>query len=210
MDHGQTLSTHASQFTNNEVPANFFLNNPGLPNPHANSILRPARRAGQHDPTQPGQPRRWRWRRRRHAILRSAPCACARKPTRRDQRGRLWRIYTPTQLTQVPCANGGGRASGHGVASRRDVGVAVGALHSSPPEGGLLRRGSPGNRGRLDSTKVRRRGAGSAGRMTDHAGHRPDPASRLRYAVGVPYLYLFKYLLQRLVDFFQGVVRLFQ
>ena len=29
---------------------------------------------------------------------------------RRDQRGRLWRIYTPTQLTQIPCADEGGMA----------------------------------------------------------------------------------------------------
>ena len=67
-------------------------------------------------------------------------------------------------------------------------------LHSSPSEGGLLRRGSQGNRGRLDPAKVRRCGAraiGSAGRMTDRAGHRLGPASRLRYAVGVPCLYLF-------------------
>ena len=87
-----------------------------------------------------------------------------------------------------------------------------GDLHSSPPERRLLRRGSPGNRSRLGSTKVRRcgvRATGSAGRMTDHAGHQPGPASRLRYAVGVPYLYLFEYLLQCFVDSFQFVVCLF-
>ena len=73
---------------------------------------------------------------------------------------------------------------GHGIASRCGDGVGVGvvdarALHSSPPEGGLLWRGSPGNRGRLDSTKVRRCGVRtieSAGRTTDHAGRRPGPA----------------------------------
>ena len=58
----------------------------------------------------------------------------------------------------------------------------------------------------MDSTKVRRRGARatrSAGQMTDHAGRWPDPASRLRHAVGISYLYLFEYLLPDGVCFFQ-------
>ena len=86
----------------------------------------------------------------------------------------------PTGFPQIPCANDGEAnvRAWRRLATRRRR--RSGGLHSSPPEGGLLRRGSPGNRSRLDSTKVRRcgvRAAGSAGRMTDHAGRRPDRAS---------------------------------
>ena len=81
-------------------------------------------------------------------LVSTRPAASLRKPTR------------PANPLKSP----GGH--GHGVASRCDDGVDRGAGMSWSG----LWPGSPGNRGRLDSAKVRRRGAGSAGRMTDHAG----------------------------------------
>ena len=69
-------------------------------------------------------------------------------------------------------------------------------------------RGSPGNLDRLNSTKVRRRGAGS--RRTDGRSRRPDPASRWRLGSQSPLLYFITYFLKCLADFLQVVVRLFQ
>ena len=49
-----------------------------------------------------------------------------------------------------------------------------------------------------------------AGRMADHAGRRPGPASRWRLGSQSPLLYFITYFLKRLVDSLQVVVRLFQ
>ena len=77
---------------------------------------------------------------------------------------RLWQIKRqPNSLkSQRPTTGGHGRRRRR-VDDDRGAGMSWSGLWP----------GSPGNRGRLDSTKVRRCGAGSAGRMTDHAGRRP-------------------------------------
>ena len=110
--------------------------------------------------------------------------------------------YASNQLTQIPCASEGGM----GTASLRDA-TTTGALRSSRPEGRPCGpgRGSPRNLDRLNSTKVRRcgvRAIGSAGRMTDHVGRRPGPASRWRLGSQFPLLYFITYFLKCLVDFF--------
>ena len=76
----------------------------------------------------------------------------------------------PTQLTQIPW---GAWVSGHGAASRRGADVAVGPRVQAGPKACACGpgRGSPRNLDRLDSTKVRRRGAGS--RRTDDGSRRP-------------------------------------
>ena len=95
------------------------------------------------------------------------------------------------------------RHCGHSVACMRRNGVPAsasstqGACIQASPKAGACGpgRGSPRNLDRLDSTKVRRcgvRAIGSAGRTTDHAGRRPGPASRLRYAVGGTLLLSFR------------------
>ena len=85
--------------------------------------------------------------------------------------GRLTQTCASNRFTQIPCTNDeeAGAMAWRRFATRRRR--RSGDLHSSPPEGGLLRRGSPRNRNRLDSTKARRRGAGSAGRIAQVRRH---------------------------------------
>ena len=142
-------------------------------------------------------------------------------PARRDQRPvhsnlRIQPV-SPPSLHQRPVYSNTRQSNslkfpgghGHGIAWRCGDDVAVGPRVQARPKAGACgpRRGSPRNLNRLDSTKVRRRGAGS--RRTDGRSRRPGPASRLRCAVGVPRLYLFEYPLQRFFDSFQFVVCLF-
>ena len=126
----------------------------------------------------------------------------------------------PTGFPQIPCANDEG-APGHGIASRRGDGVAVGPCIQARLKAGSCGADPRGTGAGWTRQKSADAAPDRAGRMTDHAGHQPDPASRLRYAVGVPYLYLFEYLLQDVVHLFQSslqvvvdslqvVVRLFQ
>ena len=98
----------------------------------------------------------------RHGIIPS----CPRPHARRDQRPAY-----PDPRIQPVCSNF--PVQRRGALRRRRRGLCVQARLKAGACG--PRRGSPGNLGRLDSAKVRRHGAGSAGRMTDHAGRRPDP-----------------------------------
>ena len=86
----------------------------------------------------------------------SAPALPWRASQPAETSGWLTQTYAFYQLTQIPCADEGDMASATALRRHRS-----GGLHSSPPEGWLLRRGSPGNRGRLNPAKVRRCGAGS-------------------------------------------------
>ena len=114
----------------------------------------------------------------------SAPARPWRAHSRRDQRGRstqtcasnrshhlpcasgrLTQTYAFYQLTQTPCAGEGGM----GTASLRDAATASTGEPALSWSG--LWPGSPGNRGRPDSAKARRRGAGS--RRTDGRSRRP-------------------------------------
>ena len=91
------------------------------------------------------------------------------------------------------------RRGGHGrqcTASLRDA-TTAGALRPSRPEGRRLRPRAwipeeSGQVGLDKSPQVRRQG--NRLRRTNDGSRRPGPASRLRYAVGVSYIYLFQYL----------------
>ena len=136
----------------------------------------------------------------RPALADQAPTGPLKSP---EPASHLRRFTRPANSLKPPGGHGYGDAAA--TASLRRVDDTGGAAACLCWSG--LRPGSPGNRGRPDPAKSRRRGAGS--RRTDDGSRRPGPASRVRYAVGVPYLYLFEYLLQRFFDSFQFVVCLF-
>ena len=97
-----------------------------------------------------------------------------RLQSRRDQRPAYADLHSNPTYSNSLRRRGG---HGHGVASRRGVDVAVRACIQARLKAGSC---GPDPWGRLDSTKARRCGAGSAERMTDHAGHRPGPTQKIR------------------------------
>ena len=90
---------------------------------------------------------------------------------------RFTRIHASNRFTQILRSNDvrGGPATAMRRRQKSCVQVDLKAGACGP------RHGSPRNLDRLDSTKVRRCGArttGSAGRVTDHVGRRPDPTQK--------------------------------
>ena len=94
---------------------------------------------------------------------------------------RFTQTYAPNRFTQIPCTNGGeaGAVAWHRFATRRRRGPRV----QVRPKAGACGpgRGSPKNLDRLDSAKVRRRGAGS--RRTDGRSRRPPARPGVMHAL---------------------------
>ena len=124
------------------------------------------------------------------------PCVDCRRGTvcpgrsinRRDQRSVHSNLRTQPVHADSPRLRAARRwrrdtASGHGVASRRGADVAVGPRVQAGPKACACgpRRGSPRNLDRLNSTKVRRCGAGS--RRTDGRSRRSSARPGVMHAL---------------------------
>ena len=75
---------------------------------------------------------------------------------------RFTQTCAPNRFTQIPCTNDGGHRAWRRLATRRRC--RSGGLHSSPPEGGLVRPGGADPRG-----------AGAGRIQQNPAGAAPDP-----------------------------------
>ena len=111
-----------------------------------------------------------------------------RSINRRDQRSVHSNLRTQPVHADSPRLRAARRwrrdtASGHGVASRRGADVAVGPRVQAGPKACACgpRRGSPRNLDRLNSTKVRRCGAGS--RRTDGRSRRSSARPGVMHAL---------------------------
>ena len=93
----------------------------------------------------------------------------------------------PAGFPQIPCTNGGEAGAGawHGIASRRGADVAVGPCIQARLKTGNCGADLRGAGAGWTRQKPADAAPDRAERIADHAGRRPDSASRMRYAVGV-------------------------